>query len=118
MRYTVFNDNIGEIVEFNASENSLAAALNYVLTTQWGIAEGSIFCDSVNLNECLKRGVPCLMEDCEPDNNGWFSCYWLRRTRDNKFELSFLYSRVSYASENHNIMKRRSANDCMRNYNY
>lgn len=116
MKYIVVNDNIGEIVEFNASENSLAAALNYVLTMQWGIAEGSIFCDSVNLNECLKKGFPCLMEDCEPDNNGWFSRYWLRRTRDDKFELSSPHSRVSYASENPNIMKGRSVNDCMRSY--
>ena len=117
MKYTIFNHNVGEIAEFNASENSLAAALNYVLTVQWGIAEGSIFCDSVNLNECLKKGVPCLMEDCEPDNNGWFSRYWLCRTADDLFELSYPHSRVfSYASENPDAMKGRSANDCMRSY--
>lgn len=116
MRYTVVNDNIGEIIEFNASENSLAAALNYVLTMQWGIAEGSIFCDSVNLNECLKKGFPCLMEDYEPDNNGWFSRYWLCRTKNNVFKLSSPHSRVSYTPEKPNTMKGRSASDCMRNY--
>lgn len=115
MLYTVVNANIGEHIEFHASENSLAAALNYVLTMQWGIAEGSIFCDSVNLSECLKKDFPCLMEDCEPDNNGWFSRYWLCRTADHLFELSCPHSRVSYASET-NKKKGRSVDDCMRSY--